>query len=40
MSPRERRIVHLALKDEVGIRTASQGEGDERQVVIFPTDMK
>ncbi|HYB60701.1 MAG TPA: R3H domain-containing nucleic acid-binding protein [Methylomirabilota bacterium] len=40
MSPRERRIVHLALKDEVGIRTASEGEGDERQVVIFPTDMK
>lgn len=40
MSPRERRIVHLALKDEAGIRTASEGEGDERQVVIFPTDVK
>jgi spoIIIJ-associated protein len=40
MSPRERRIVHLALKDEAGIRTASEGEGDERQVVIFPTDAK
>ncbi len=34
MSPRERRIVHLALKDMPGIRTESAGMGDERQVVI------
>ncbi len=40
MSSRERRIVHLALKDEAGIRTASEGEGDERQVVIFPAGTK
>jgi spoIIIJ-associated protein len=36
MSSRERRIVHLALKDMPGIRTESIGTGDERQVVIHP----
>ncbi|MGO9640798.1 MAG: protein jag, partial [Candidatus Acidiferrales bacterium] len=40
MSPRERRIVHLALKEESGIRTASEGEGEERQVVVYPADGK
>lgn len=34
MSSRERRIVHLALKDMPGIRTESIGMGEERQVVI------
>ena len=38
MSPRERRVVHLALKDMPGIRTESAGMGDERQVVIYPAD--
>src|SRR5215475_288888 len=36
MSSRERRIVHLALKDMPGVRTESVGVGDERQVVIHP----
>jgi hypothetical protein len=36
MAPRERRIVHLALKDLAGIRTTSEGVGEERQVVILP----
>jgi spoIIIJ-associated protein len=36
MGARERRIIHLVLKDQPGIRTASEGVGDERQVVIFP----
>jgi spoIIIJ-associated protein len=36
MSSRERRIVHLALKDMPGIRTESVGVGEERQVVIHP----
>ncbi len=40
MSPRERRIVHLALKDINGIRTESVGVGEDRQVVIHPTDNK
>jgi spoIIIJ-associated protein len=34
MSSRERRIVHLALKDMPGVRTESIGTGEERQVVI------
>jgi spoIIIJ-associated protein len=40
MSSRERRIVHLALKDMAGIRTESVGVGEERQVVIHPADGK
>jgi spoIIIJ-associated protein len=36
MSSRERRIVHLALKDMPGVRTESIGAGEERQVVIHP----
>ena len=36
MSSRERRIVHLALKDFPGVRTESIGAGEERQVVIHP----
>jgi spoIIIJ-associated protein len=38
MSSRERRIVHLALKDMPGIRTESIGMGEERQVVIHPAE--
>jgi spoIIIJ-associated protein len=40
MSSRERRIVHLALKEMPGIRTESIGVGEERQVVIHPADSK
>lgn len=40
MSSRERRIVHLALKEMSGVRTESVGVGEERQVVIHPTDSK
>ena len=36
MSSRERRIVHLTLKDMPGVRTESVGVGEERQVVIHP----
>jgi spoIIIJ-associated protein len=38
MPARERRIVHLALKDQAGVRTTSEGEGPMRQVVVFPAD--
>jgi spoIIIJ-associated protein len=36
MSPRERRIIHLALKDRPQVQTQSEGMGPERKVVIFP----
>ncbi len=38
MSARERRVIHLALANEKGVRTASEGEGEHRRVVIYPTD--
>lgn len=37
MSPRERRVVHLALAKFPGVRTQSEGEGDARRVQIIPT---
>jgi spoIIIJ-associated protein len=40
MSSRERRIVHLALKEVPGVRTESVGMGEERQVVIHPVKAK
>lgn len=40
MSSRERRIVHLTLKDMPGVRTESVGMGEERQVVIHPVTAK
>jgi len=40
MSSRERRIVHMELKDMTGVRTESAGVGEERQVVIHPADSK
>jgi len=36
MSSRERRIVHLALKDEASVKTMSEGAGPSRKVVIYP----
>jgi len=40
MSSRERRIVHLALRDHADLRTESQGEGPRRNVVVYPKDYK
>jgi spoIIIJ-associated protein len=36
MSPRERRIVHMALRDVKGVRTESMGEEPSRRVQIIP----
>jgi len=40
MSSRERRIVHLALRDYADLRTESDGEGLRRCVVLYPADYK
>lgn len=40
MSSRERRIVHLALRDEADLHTESQGEGMRRCLVVYPKDYK
>ena len=36
---RERRIIHLAMREEAGVRSESCGEGPHRQVVIYPAGM-
>ncbi len=36
MSSRERRMLHLVLKREEGLRTESSGEGPSRFVVLYP----
>ena len=40
MSSRERRIVHLALRDFDDLRTESQGEGMRRCLVVYPKNYK
>jgi spoIIIJ-associated protein len=40
MSSRERRIVHLALRDHADLRTESEGEGLRRYVVVYPKDYR
>jgi spoIIIJ-associated protein len=37
MNPRERRIIHVALKNQPKVRTESEGFGPERKVVIYPS---
>ena len=36
MNPCERRIIHMALRDDPRVETKSDGEGVERHVVIYP----
>ncbi len=36
MPPRERRLIHLALRDREDVHTESVGEGDSRKVTIVP----
>jgi spoIIIJ-associated protein len=39
MNSRERRIIHLALRDFPAVRSESAGMGPHRQVVIYPAGM-
>ncbi|OFX27482.1 MAG: hypothetical protein A2Z07_11385 [Armatimonadetes bacterium RBG_16_67_12] len=36
MDPRDRRTVHLALRDDERVSTSSEGEGEHRHVVVVP----
>ena len=36
MEARERRLLHLALRDDPAVRTESEGERDGRAVVVYP----
>jgi spoIIIJ-associated protein len=38
MSSRERRILHLAMRDIEDLRTESAGEAAQRHVVVYPKD--
>ena len=38
MPARERRILHLVLQEEQGVRTSSEGTGPDRQVVVYPEE--
>jgi len=40
MPARERRVIHLVLKDQPGVRTGSEGVGEQRQVVVYPAEAK
>ena len=40
MSSRERRILHLAMRDLDDLRTESDGEAAQRHVVVYPKDYK
>ncbi len=40
MSSRERRIVHLALRDHEDLLTQSEGEGARRCLVVYPKNYK
>jgi spoIIIJ-associated protein len=40
MSAYERRIIHLALADDAGVKTESSGEGNLRRVVVSPKRKK
>ena len=39
MNSRERRIIHLALRDETDVRSESTGMGPQRAVVVYPAGM-
>jgi len=40
MAARDRRIIHLALQGQAGVRTASEGVGPQRRVVVLPAESR
>jgi spoIIIJ-associated protein len=39
MNSRERRVIHLALRNETAIRSESAGTGPGRMVIVYPAGM-
>jgi len=39
MNSRERRVIHLSLRNETAVRSESSGSGGFRQVVVYPAGM-
>jgi spoIIIJ-associated protein len=39
MNSRERRVIHLALRNDTDVRSESLGSGPARQVVVYPAGM-
>ncbi|HEV3198263.1 MAG TPA: R3H domain-containing nucleic acid-binding protein [Bryobacteraceae bacterium] len=39
MNSRERRVIHLSLRNETAVRSESAGSGPGRQVVVYPAGM-
>ena len=39
MNSRERRVIHLALRNETTLRSESSGSGGYRHVVVYPAGM-
>jgi len=39
MNSRERRVIHMALRNEAAVRSESFGSGPARQVVVYPAGM-
>jgi spoIIIJ-associated protein len=39
MNSRERRVIHLALRNETAVRSESAGAGPQRMVVVYPAGM-
>jgi spoIIIJ-associated protein len=39
MNSRERRVIHLALRNETQVRSESAGSGPQRQVIVYPAGM-
>src|SRR6185295_3961175 len=39
MNSRERRVIHLTLRNEAAVRSESAGSGPSRQVIVYPAGM-
>jgi spoIIIJ-associated protein len=39
MNSRERRVIHIALRNEAEVRSESLGSGPQRQVIVYPAGM-